>query len=129
MSKVFLSESVITHSETARYLSLKARDRRVLFNLNTTNNTSPPPSPRVPVPRKHPRLVVMSAQKIKIIARVRPKLQGELDDDGLKIVNGADSTGDSSTGGSFVAVTNPRDPTQLFKFPSVLMFPFAVIQL
>jgi len=67
----------------------------------------------------------MSAQKIKIIARVRPKLQGELDDDGLKIVNGTDNTGDSSTsttGGSFVTVTNPRDPTQIFKFPFVLCF-------
>src|SRR5438270_2104183 len=38
----------------------------------------------------------MLAQKIKI-AHVWPKLQGKLDDNGLKIVNGTDNTGDSST--------------------------------
>ena len=64
----------------------------------------------------------MSTQKIKIISRLRPRIQGELDDNSVKIVHALDDTGDSSAstkGGSFVTVPNPRDTTQIFKFPSV----------
>lgn len=69
----------------------------------------------------------MTSQKIKIITRLRPKIQGELDDDSVKIVHASDDTGDTSTstrGGSFVKVPNPRDSTQIFKFPSVLIVLF-----
>jgi len=64
----------------------------------------------------------MSIHKVKIAARLRPTLQGELDDESVKIIHPSDNTGGSSSsasGGSFITVPNPRDPTQIFKFPSV----------
>ncbi|KAF8961771.1 kinesin-like protein, partial [Flammula alnicola] len=47
-------------------------------------------------------------------------LDGELDDDSVKIVHASNDTGGSSSstnGGSFITVANPRDLTQIFKFP------------
>lgn len=47
---------------------------------------------------------------VKIAARLRPKLPGEVDDDGLQIVRSED-------GGAQISVPNPRDVSQVFKFP------------
>ncbi|KAF5310938.1 hypothetical protein D9619_008254 [Psilocybe cf. subviscida] len=54
---------------------------------------------------------------VKIAARLRPRLDGELDDDSVKIVHSSNNTGGSSSGSSFISVANPRDPSQIFKFP------------
>ncbi|KAF9458221.1 P-loop containing nucleoside triphosphate hydrolase protein [Collybia nuda] len=62
----------------------------------------------------------MATAKVKIAARLRPRLQGELDDESVKIhhdSDGGQSSSSASGGGSFITVTNPRDPSQLFKFP------------
>ncbi|PPQ74075.1 hypothetical protein CVT24_012945 [Panaeolus cyanescens] len=60
-----------------------------------------------------------ATHKVKIAARLRPKIQGEIDDDSIKVVHASDNSGGStsSSGGSFISVPNPRDPTQIFKFP------------
>ena len=62
-------------------------------------------------------------QKIKIAARLRPLIQGEIDDDSVKVIHPSDNTTGSSSstlsGTSFISVANPRDPTQVFKFPLV----------
>ncbi|TFK37973.1 P-loop containing nucleoside triphosphate hydrolase protein [Crucibulum laeve] len=58
--------------------------------------------------------------KVKIAARLRPRIQGEIDDDSVKVCHGSDDTGGSSSSaesGSFISVINPRDQTQVFKFP------------
>ncbi|KAF8903894.1 kinesin-like protein [Gymnopilus junonius] len=57
--------------------------------------------------------------KVKIAARLRPRLEGELEDDSIQIVHPSSASGGSSSfsGGSFISVTNPRDPSQVFKFP------------
>jgi kinesin family member 22 len=80
-------------------------------------------------------------QKVRIAARLRPKLQGEIDDGGIEIVHGANgsngagnTTGNASTsmgnissmsgggntgvgtGGSYVSVRNVRDQRECFKF-------------
>ncbi|KAL0959519.1 hypothetical protein HGRIS_011233 [Hohenbuehelia grisea] len=52
--------------------------------------------------------------RIKIAARLRPRINGEIDDDSVKVIH---SAGSSATHGSFVSVVNPRDTTQIFKFP------------
>lgn len=63
----------------------------------------------------------MATHKVKIVARLRPKIQGELDDDSVQIHHPTDNTGGSSSslalGVSYISVTNPRDPSQVFKFP------------
>lgn len=63
----------------------------------------------------------MATHKVKIAARLRPKIQGELDDDSVQIHHTTDNTGGSSSslalGVSYISVTNPRDPSQVFKFP------------
>ncbi|KAI0051371.1 kinesin-domain-containing protein [Auriscalpium vulgare] len=51
-----------------------------------------------------------SGHKVKIAARLRPPLPQELNDDGVRIVPNED-------GLSAICVTNPRDPSQIFKFP------------
>ncbi|EKM57950.1 uncharacterized protein PHACADRAFT_193079 [Phanerochaete carnosa HHB-10118-sp] len=48
--------------------------------------------------------------KIKIAARLRPPIPGELVDDGVQVERRDDGT-------SCVSVPNPRDLTQIFKFP------------
>ncbi|RDB30648.1 Kinesin-like protein KIF22 [Hypsizygus marmoreus] len=62
----------------------------------------------------------MATAKIKIAARLRPRLGGELVDDSVKVEHPSNETGESSSSGSsgsIISVTNPRDPTQVFKFP------------
>jgi kinesin family protein 22 len=62
----------------------------------------------------------MASAKVKIAARLRPRLDGELDDDSVQIVHPSNDTGGSSrssSGGSFITVANPRDPREIFKFP------------
>ncbi|KAF5375666.1 hypothetical protein D9615_009354 [Tricholomella constricta] len=61
----------------------------------------------------------MATAKIKIAARLRPRLSGELDDESVKVILASDETGGSSSSGSgsVISVTNPRDPSQVFKFP------------
>ncbi|KAF9553564.1 kinesin-domain-containing protein [Agrocybe pediades] len=55
--------------------------------------------------------------KVKIAARLRPRIEGEIDDDSVKVVHSGDNTGGSSHSGTFITVANPRDPSQIFKFP------------
>jgi hypothetical protein len=52
----------------------------------------------------------MSLHKIKIAARLRPRLQNELDDEGIQIAQAPD-------GPSCISVANPRDVSQVFNFP------------
>ncbi|KAG2008077.1 kinesin, variant 2 [Coprinopsis cinerea AmutBmut pab1-1] len=66
-----------------------------------------------------------ATHKVKIAARLRPRLEGEIVDDQLKVIHpGDDSNGSSSNSSSssfsatsYIAVTNPRDTSQIFKFP------------
>ncbi|KAG6853357.1 hypothetical protein C0991_005031 [Blastosporella zonata] len=53
----------------------------------------------------------MASSKIKIAARLRPRLDGEIVDDSVKIMH------DTGASGSVISVVNPRDPSQVFKFP------------
>ncbi|KAK7462307.1 hypothetical protein VKT23_007908 [Stygiomarasmius scandens] len=65
------------------------------------------------------------SQKIRIAARLRPRLEGEIEDGGIKVCHAVDQS-DSSTssaanssvsGGSYISVQNPRVPGQVFNFP------------
>ncbi|KAK0489541.1 kinesin-like protein [Armillaria luteobubalina] len=61
-----------------------------------------------------------NGQKIRIAARLRPRLNGEVDDDAIKVFHSLDDTGASSnsaTTQSFVTVPNPSNAAQIFKFP------------
>ena len=62
-----------------------------------------------------------TSQKIKIAARLRPLIQGEIDNDSVKVIHPSDNTKGSShsasSSQSFISVSNPRDPNQVFKFP------------
>ncbi|TFY80453.1 hypothetical protein EWM64_g3555 [Hericium alpestre] len=51
-----------------------------------------------------------NSHKVKIAARLRPRLKNELDDEGVRIVR-------SDDGPSCICVTNPRDASQVFRFP------------
>ncbi|KAG1805308.1 P-loop containing nucleoside triphosphate hydrolase protein [Suillus subaureus] len=50
--------------------------------------------------------------KIKIAARLRPRIEHEIDDQGIQITH--DEEGE---GPSWICVPNPRDVTQIFRFP------------
>ncbi|KAI9569943.1 P-loop containing nucleoside triphosphate hydrolase protein [Boletus coccyginus] len=52
----------------------------------------------------------MASHKIKIAARLRPRLQNELDDEGIQIIH-------TPGGPSYINVPNPRDLSQVFNFP------------
>ncbi|KAH0826644.1 P-loop containing nucleoside triphosphate hydrolase protein [Lanmaoa asiatica] len=52
----------------------------------------------------------MALHKIKIAARLRPRLEMELDDEGIQITH-------TSGGPSCISVPNPRDLSQVFNFP------------
>ncbi|KAH7912354.1 P-loop containing nucleoside triphosphate hydrolase protein [Hygrophoropsis aurantiaca] len=52
------------------------------------------------------------SQKIKIAARLRPRIHDEIDDSGINITHSSDPTIPST-----ISVTNPRDPSQIFNFP------------
>lgn len=56
------------------------------------------------------------AHRVKIAARLRPRLQGELHDEGVWIVRSEDLSGGAA---SAICVTNPRDQSQVFRFPCV----------
>ncbi|KAA1472399.1 kinesin-domain-containing protein [Dentipellis sp. KUC8613] len=51
-----------------------------------------------------------NSHKVKIAARLRPSIKGELLDEGVRVEPGDD-------GPSCVCVTNPRDNSQVFRFP------------
>ncbi|THH14574.1 hypothetical protein EW146_g5770 [Bondarzewia mesenterica] len=53
----------------------------------------------------------LMSHKIKIAARLRPRIKGELDDNGVRVVHAEDGSSSS------ICVTNPRDLSQVFKFP------------
>ncbi|KAF9260345.1 kinesin-domain-containing protein [Marasmius fiardii PR-910] len=60
--------------------------------------------------------------KVRIVARLRPRIDGEVDDGAIQVChpspdNTAASSSFSSTGTSYISVPNPRDPTELFKYP------------
>jgi kinesin family protein 22 len=52
-----------------------------------------------------------NVQRVKIVARLRPPIPGELSDDGIRIIPTDDG------GLSAICVNNPRDHSQVFKFP------------
>lgn len=58
----------------------------------------------------------MASHRIKIAARLRPALAGEVTDDNI-VVHHASDDSSGSTKGSYISVVNPRDVTQVFKFP------------
>ncbi|KAK2464524.1 hypothetical protein APHAL10511_003503 [Amanita phalloides] len=53
----------------------------------------------------------MSTHKVRIAARLRPRIEGEIDDEAIQIQRSEDG------GMCYMIVPNPRDPTQVFKFP------------
>ncbi|TFK68341.1 kinesin-domain-containing protein [Pluteus cervinus] len=55
-----------------------------------------------------------SNYKVKIAARLRPRLEWEQDDGSVQINHPSEGTSAST---SYLAVTNPRDTSQVFKFP------------
>ncbi|KAJ7665901.1 kinesin-like protein [Mycena polygramma] len=87
----------------------------------------------------------MATSKVKIAARLRPRLPNELHDNGVRVCHGepanasysgsgeastssnahsganasSSSSGSANAGGSFtgIAVANPRDASQIFRFP------------
>lgn len=58
----------------------------------------------------------MASHKIKIAARLRPLLPGEIPDEDTSVQDASDDSTDS-TKGTYISVVNPRDVTQIFKFP------------
>lgn len=52
----------------------------------------------------------MASHKIKIAARVRPRLEHEIDDEGIQVTH-------TSGAPSCISVPNPRDVSQIFNFP------------
>ncbi|EGO03669.1 hypothetical protein SERLA73DRAFT_83760 [Serpula lacrymans var. lacrymans S7.3] len=53
----------------------------------------------------------MSAlQRIRIAARLRPRIDGEVEDTSIQVIH-------SDQAASCISIANPRDPTQVFKFP------------
>lgn len=55
--------------------------------------------------------------KIKIAARLRPRIEHEIDDQGIQITHDEDGEGPS-----WICVPNPRDVNQVFRFPCVDFF-------
>ncbi len=51
-------------------------------------------------------------QRVKIVARLRPPIPGELSDQGIRII-----TPDDDNDCPAICVNNPRDQSQVFKFP------------
>ena len=72
-----------------------------------------PPPPRLPPPHHHCRPSrSMATARISIVGRLRPRIQGEIDDDTVQAQRDED-------GKSYFTVVHPRDNSQRFKFPSV----------
>ncbi|KIL60297.1 hypothetical protein M378DRAFT_84006 [Amanita muscaria Koide BX008] len=53
-----------------------------------------------------------STHKVRIAARLRPRIENEIDDGSVQVHPSEDGSSMS-----YIAVPNPRDPTQVFKFP------------
>lgn len=51
-----------------------------------------------------------NAYRVKIAARLRPPIAGEINDEGVQVQLAED-------GVSYICVPNPRDFSQVFKFP------------
>ncbi|KAK1235291.1 hypothetical protein PQX77_001495 [Marasmius sp. AFHP31] len=56
------------------------------------------------------------AHKVRIIARLRPRIEGEVDDGAIQVCHPTDNS-NNTTNTSYISVPNPRDPTELFKYP------------
>ncbi|KAK1230587.1 hypothetical protein PQX77_006324 [Marasmius sp. AFHP31] len=56
------------------------------------------------------------AHKVRIIARLRPRIEGEVDDGAIQVCHPTDNS-NTTTNTSYISVPNPRDPTELFKYP------------
>lgn len=68
----------------------------------------------------------MSGHKVKIAARLRPRINGEIDDGSITIQHAAstsssDPSSSGSSSSSAISVTNPHNPSQVFKFPYVVI--------
>lgn len=57
----------------------------------------------------------MASHRIKIAARLRPPLSGEITDRDIAVHHSSDESIDS-VDGSYISVVNPRDASQIFKF-------------
>ena len=78
-----------------------------------------------PPTRTFSSLSTMSTHRVKIAARLRPRINGEADDASVKVYNTpstslSDPSSSGSSNTSFISVTNPRDLSQVFKFPCVV---------
>jgi len=62
----------------------------------------------------------MASHRIKIAARLRPPLPGEITDHDIVVHHSSDESMDS-VDGSYISVANPRDASQIFKFTYVLV--------
>ena len=62
----------------------------------------------------------MASHRIKIAARLRPPLPGEITDHDIFVHHSSDESIDS-VDGSYISVANPRDTSQIFKFAYVLV--------
>ena len=58
----------------------------------------------------------MASHKIKIAARIRPRLEHEVDDEAIQVTH-------TPGGLSCISVPNPRDVSQIFNFPYALSIP------
>ena len=54
--------------------------------------------------------LMAGVQSVKIVARLRPPIPGELSDNGIRIITTDDDL-------PAICVNNPRDRSQIFKFP------------
>ena len=63
----------------------------------------------------------MASHRIKIAARLRPSLPGEITDHDIAVHHSSDKSTDS-VDGSYISVANPRDASQVFKFAYVFMY-------
>ncbi|KAF7316051.1 Kinesin-like protein [Mycena indigotica] len=97
-------------------------------DCHTFNNHQAGPKPPV-VRGRWNAWMATSGKAVKVIARLRPRLPGESADDGIRVCHGESGTNTSSdtssnTSGSSsmtsftgIAVNNPRDTSQIFRFP------------
>ncbi|KAJ6609058.1 P-loop containing nucleoside triphosphate hydrolase protein [Mycena sp. CBHHK59/15] len=77
-------------------------------------------------------MAAASLHKVKIAARLRPRISGEPNDDAVQVhhpsADAADDSASSTAGATVIAVTNPRDPSQVFKFPFTSCYDEAATQ-
>ncbi|KAI3614956.1 microtubule motor [Moniliophthora roreri] len=64
-----------------------------------------------------------STRRIRIATRLRPRIDGEIDDGAIQVCHASDNTAASSSSASsttslsYISAPNPRDLTEVFKFP------------